>query len=577
MKQHALAALFTQLADLLEFQGANPFRIRAYRKAAQNLESLSEDIEQLDQQERLRDIPGIGEDLSSKIHEYLTTGKIHELNRLKRTVPPGVLDLMTVPSVGPKTTKLLYERLHITSVAQLERAARDHRLQTLPGFQQKKEENILKGIDVVKRGQARMDVGRALALARSLMTVLRKTSAVKRVEIAGSLRRMKETIGDLDLLVSTTNPGKVAAVLTGTSFCSRVLAAGKTKVSILTSDAVQVDVRMVEPECFGAAWQYFTGSKEHNVHLRELAVRQGLKVNEYGVFRVKTGTRLGGREEVDVYRTLGLPWIPPELREDTGELEAAAAGRLPQLVEEKHLKGDFHIHTNWSDGQHTLEAVAQAGFKRGYQYLAICDHSPSLKVAHGLSIPRLKDQISRIARLNKRFRNYQLLVGAEVDILERGRLDYPDDMLRRLDFVVASIHSGFKQDEATITNRIVTAMRNPYVTMIAHPTGRLLGQRDPYAVDLEQVFRVAADTQTALEINAYPKRLDLNDTAARRAKELGVMLGISTDTHRLDQLETIALGVAVARRAWAGPAHVLNCLTRPQLLAWIRRKRAHNT
>ena len=573
MKQHEIGALFNQMADLLEFRGENPFRIRAYRKAAQNLESLTEELERLSEQDRLTEIPGIGADLAGKIHEYLTHGAIREIEQMKRRVPAGVLALLEIPGVGPKTTKLLYERLKITSVSQLEAAAKAHKLRRLPGFQEKKEQNMLKGIEIVRKGRERMDLGLALPLARHLMGFLRALSDVKQVEAAGSLRRMRETIGDLDILVTTTKPAKVMRAFTTAKFCARVLAAGETKSSILTPEGVQVDLRVVEPDCFGAALQYFTGSKEHNVHLREMATRKGLKINEYGVFALKTGKRLAGREEEDIYKTLGLPWIPPEIREDTGEIEAALEGRLPHLVNQDDVRGDFHIHTNWSDGGNTLEEVAEAGAKRGYQYLVICDHSKSLKVAGGLSERELKTQMARIRALNTRARAFQLLMGAEVDILNRGLMDYPNELLKQLDFVIGSIHSGFKQDETTITTRLVRAMENPYVTMIAHPTGRLLGQREPYAVDLEQVFETAKRTHTALEINAYPKRLDLNDVAARRAKEHGVWLAVSTDTHSLDQLENIAIGVGVARRAWVEPRQLLNCFSRDELLAWIRQKR----
>lgn len=573
MKQHEIASLFNQMADLLEFRGDNPFRIRAYRKAAQNLESLTEDVERLSQQDRLTDIPGIGADLASKIKEYLTRGSVREITQLKRTVPAGIFALLEIPGVGPKTTKLLYERLRITSVSQLEAAAHAHKLCRLPGFQEKKEQNVLKGIEVVRKGHERMHLGLALPLARYIVEVLKALPEVKRIATCGSLRRMKETIGDLDILVTTNAPGWVMQAFTTAKFCARVLAAGETKSSILTPEGVQVDLRVVEPVCFGAALQYFTGSKEHNVHLREMAVRKGLKINEYGVFSVKTRRRVAGREEEEVYQALGLPWIPPEIREDTGEIEAALKGRLPTLVTQEGLRGDFHIHTNWSDGGNSLEEVAEAGMRRGYHYLVICDHSKSLKVAGGLTEGELKDQMAKIQALNKRYKRFQLLMGAEVDILNRGIMDYPNSLLSKLDFVIGSIHSGFKQDETTMTNRIVTAMRNPFVTMIAHPTGRLLGQREPYAVNAETVLRVAAETHTALEINAYPKRLDLNDAMARRAKDRGVWLAISTDTHSLDQLENVAIGIGVARRAWIEPRHLLNCLSREQLLAWIQKKR----
>jgi DNA polymerase (family 10) len=388
---------------------------------------------------------------------------------------------------------------------------------------------------------------------------------------------MKETIGDLDLLAASRAPARVMDAFRRSPFCTRVLAAGSTKSSILTPDGVQVDLRVVAPDCFGAALQYFTGSKEHNVHLRALAVRQGLKVNEYGVFRAKTNRRVAGREEAGVYRALGLVWMPPELREDGGEIEAAKRGTLPRLVEPDDVRGDFHIHTTWSDGSDSLDTVVKAGERRGYQYLAICDHSPSLKVAHGMTVQRLRRQMAQIRALNARASRFRLLMGAEVDILAEGRLDYPDEVLAELDFVIGSIHSGFGQSEAVLTRRIVTAMRNPYVTLIAHPTGRLMGQREPYPVDFDAVFKAARDTGTALEINAYPKRLDLCDTAARRAGEAGVMLAVSTDTHSVDQLDNMAIGLGVARRAWLEPRQLLNCLSRDRLLAWVAGKRRRLT
>ncbi|MBI3088078.1 MAG: DNA polymerase/3'-5' exonuclease PolX [Candidatus Omnitrophica bacterium] len=576
MKQHEIATLFTQMADLLEFRGDNPFRIRAYRRAAQNLEGVTEDLERLNQEDRLTEIPGIGRDLANKIREYLQRGAIKAIEQVKRTVPSGIFELLEIPGVGPKTTKLLSERLRIASVNQLEAAAKAHKLCALPGFQEKKEQNILKGIAIVRKGQARMHLGIALPLARQIVGLLREIPSVKRVEPAGSLRRMRETIGDLDILVAATTPSAVMKAFTAGPFCARILAAGGTKSSIITPEGVQVDLRVVAPDCFGSALQYFTGSKEHNVRLREMAIRRGLKINEYGVFRTRTGKRLGGREEAEVYGALGLPWIPPEIREDAGELDAARAKRLPRLVEPEDIRGDFHIHTNRSDGSNTLEDVAEAGRRRGYQYLVICDHSKSLKVAGGMSEAELGRQMAQLRDWNARHPGrFQLLMGAEVDILARGRMDYADRTLSRLDFAIGSIHSGFTQDEGTLTARLVGAMRNPYVALIAHPTGRLMGQREPYAVNLERVFQAAKDTRTALEINAYPKRLDLNDHAARQAKDHGVWLAVSTDTHSLDQLDNMAIGLGVARRAWVEPTQLLNCLTREQLLAWIRRKRAH--
>lgn len=574
MNQHDIAALFSRMADLLEVRGDNPFRIRAYRRAAQNLESFSGDLESLSESGRLKEISGIGEDLADKITEYLATGRIHAVEQLTAAVPQGVVELLEVPGVGPKTAKLLVEKLKIRGVDALEAAANAHRLKGLPGFQAKKEDKILKGIAIVKQGRERMHLGIALPLAEALLAFLRKIPGVTRASAAGSVRRMRETIGDLDLLAASTAPERIMAALRKAPMCERVLASGPTKTSILTRDSVQVDVRVVAPESFGAALQYFTGSKEHNVRLRELAVRKGLKINEYGVFRVKGNKRLAGREEEDVYRAVGVPWMPPELREDRGEIDAALAQRLPDLVDADDVKGDFHIHTTWSDGSDSLEVMAKAGAAKGYEYLAICDHSQSLNIAHGMSVDRIRRQIKEVAALNTRLNGLRLLMGSEVDILNNGSMDYPDHVLRELDFVVGSIHTGFGQSEAVLTKRMVAAMRNRYVTLIAHPTGRLMGQRTSYAIDLDAVARAAKDTGTALEINAYPRRLDLSDTAAKRAHELGAMIAISTDSHSREQLGYMPCGLGVARRAWLEPRDVLNCMPLPRLQQWINRKRS---
>jgi DNA polymerase (family 10) len=573
MKQHDVAAAFAQMADLLEYEAENPFRIRAYRRAAQTLERLPGDLEALAAGEQLREIPGIGQDLAHKIEEYLATGALAALEQLRKKVPPVVLELLNIPGVGPKTAKILTDQLHLKTVQDLEAAARAGKLRGLPGFQAKKEANILKAITLVKQGQERMDLWTAWGLGQALTAWLEQTPGVKRASIAGSLRRMRETIGDVDVLASAATPARVIERFCASPFAARVLAAGDTKASVITPQGVQVDLRAVVPESFGAALQYFTGSKEHNVQLRERAIRQGLKVNEYGVYELKSGKRIAGREEADVYKALGLPWIPPELREDSGEMDAAAARQLPKLVEAKDICGDFHVHTNASDGRDSLDVMARAGEAKGYEYLAICDHSPSLRIANGLSIERLRAHIKAIKAFHARRKGYRLLAGAEVDILAEGKMDYPDAVLAELDFVVGSIHSGFSQPEAQITRRLVNAMRNPYVTIIGHPTGRLLGQREPYALDYPAVLRVAKETGTALEMNASPQRLDLTDTMARQAREAGVMLAICTDSHAKEQLDYMTLGVGRARRAWAGKASLLNCLPLTPLLAWLGKKR----
>ena len=573
MKQHEIAEQFAHVADLLEYRGDNPFRVRAYRRAAQTLEQLPGDLAAMAVEQKLRSIPGIGEDLAQKIQEYLVTGSLAALERLKAQVPPVVPELLNIPGIGPKTAKVLTDKLRLKTVEDLAAAARAHKLQKLPGFQAKKEENILKALALVQQGQERMDLWTAWCLGQELTTWLDQVPGVTRTSIAGSLRRMRETVGDLDVLAAAKQPARVIERFRTSPFAGRVLAAGGTKASVITPQGVQVDLRVVAPESFGAALQYFTGSKEHNVRLREQASRQGLKINEYGVFQVKTGKRIAGREEADIYKALGLPWMAPELREDSGELDAAAAGTLPKLVDMKDIRGDFHVHTNASDGRDTFEVMARAGKEQGYDYLALCEHSPSLRIANGLSVPRLRERLNAIKAFNARSKSYRLLAGAEVDILADGKMDYPDSVLAELDFVVGSIHSGFTQPEAQITKRLIAAMRNPYVTIIGHPTGRLLGQRPPYAMDVAAVLKEAKDTGTALEMNAAPQRLDLTDTMARQARQAGVMLAICTDSHSKEQLGYMTLGVGRARRAWLQSSDLLNCMTLKRLTTWINRKR----
>lgn len=573
MKQHEIAHLFEQIADLLEYQGANVFRVRAYRRGAQTLESFSGDLARLCEEKKLSELGGIGADLSAKIEEYLSTGAIKALDELKKKVPEGILHLLDVPGLGPKTAKLLNDHLKIDSLETLEAAATAGKLRDLPGFGAKKEENLLKGLGILRKGRERMHLGTALAAGHDMVAFLKSLPGVKQVSTAGSLRRMRETIGDLDVLVASAKPDAVIDAFQHSPYASRVLGAGTTKSSIVTPDGLQIDLRVVAPDSYGAALQYFTGSKEHNVRVRELAAKQGLKVNEYGVFKASTNRRVAGREEAEVYQAVGLAWMPPELREDRGEIEAAKTGKLPKLVELKDVRGDFHLHTAWSDGSESIEELVLALKKRGYQYGALTDHSQSLKVAHGMSIPRIRQQMKEVRALNERHAPFRLLMGSEVDILSDGSMDYPDEVLAELDFVVGSIHTGFTQSEAQLTKRMVTAMRNRYVTIIAHPTGRLMGQREGYPIDLAAAYRVAAETGTAMEINAYPRRLDLSDTAAREAQRAGVMLAVCTDTHSLDQLDHMAIGLGVARRAWLEPRHLLNCFTLRQLLTWIAKKR----
>jgi len=561
-----LAELFDEIADLLEIREENVFRVRAYRRAAQQLESLAEDAAEA--LEAGKKIPGIGADLAAKIREFADTGAVAYLEELRKTLPAGVRDLMAIQGVGPKTAKLLAEQLGIDSVERLEEACRSGAILEVPGIRAKTRDNMLRGIEAWKAGQARMPLGKALALADAVVRALRETPGVQAIEPAGSLRRRLETVGDIDILVTSTRPAAVIERFVGLPQVVTVLAHGETKSSIRHREGIQVDLRVVEPEAFGAALQYFTGSKNHNVKLRELAVRKKLKISEYGVFDAR-GRRAGGRTEEEVYAAVGLPWIPPELREDTGEIEAALARKLPTLVEVEHIRGDLHAHTDWSDGHHPLEALVTAAEARGYEYIIVSDHSRSATVARGLTPDQLRDQIRKIRVLQRKHR-VRILAGSECDILADGTMDFPDDVLAELDVVLAAVHSRFKQPRPEMTARICRALENPHVRILAHPTGRLLGSREPYDVDLEQVFAAAKRHGKAIEINGSPWRLDLNDVHARRARDLGLLVTIDTDAHYLDELENMALGVATARRAWIGPERVVNALPLDRLLGWAR-------
>ncbi|MBI2882742.1 MAG: DNA polymerase/3'-5' exonuclease PolX [Candidatus Methylomirabilis oxyfera] len=573
MRNLEIAKLFHEIADLLEIKDDNIFKIRAYRRAAMNLESLTEEIEAVAARGGLAEIAGIGKDLAAKIQQALETGRIEYLEELRTAIPRGVVELMAIPGVGPKTAKLLFQALQVDSVERLEALALQGQLLGLPGIKQKTVENILKGIQVVKAGRERMPLGRALPLAHELVRILEKLPDVTQISLAGSLRRMRETVKDLDLLVTSTKPAKVMAVFTSLPQVAEVLLQGETKATIRHREGIQVDLRVVEPDCFGAALQYFTGSKAHNIRVRELAVRKGLKVSEYGVFKETTGKRIAGATEEEVYRAIGLPYIPPELREDAGEVEAALEGRLPELLTLADLRGDLHAHTNWTDGHHPLELLIEAAQRKGYEYIIVSDHSRAATVAGGLPEERLLEQIGRIRALSKKYTKIRVLAGSECDILADGSMDFSDRTLAQLDIVVCAIHSRFKQDRVGMTARIVKALSNPYVHIFAHPTGRLIGERDPYDVDLEAVFATARQYGKALEINAQPSRLDLNDHHARRAKELGITLAISTDTHSLDQLDNMSLGVAVARRAWLEKSDVINTRPLDTLLTWAHKSR----
>ncbi len=569
MKNQEIAKIFNEIAGLLEIKNVNPFRIRAYRRAALNVEGLTRNVEDLSEDELLG-VPGVGKELAAKIAEYIKTGNIAAHEELKKEIPQIVLDLESVPGLGPKTAMLLHEKLHIKSIDELAKLAEEHKLAGLPGIKGKTEENILKGIGMLRRGQERSPLGKVLPIAQDLVDQLRLKAPLTRIDIAGSLRRWKDTIKDIDILAMSDNPKEVMRVFVHLPHVKEVIMQGPTKSSVVIKEGLQVDLRVVEKESYGAALAYFTGSKEHNIRLREMAVKRGLTINEYGIFRVKDNTKLGGEKEEDTYKILDLQYVPPEMREDRGEIEAAIEGKLPKLVTVNDIKGDLHVHSKWSDGSHTFEQLAEVAKEHGYSYFALTDHSQGLGVARGLTAERLAEQKREIDTLNKKLKNIRILHGTEVDIRSDGTLDFHDDVLQTLDIVVASIHSGFKQTKEQLTSRIVAAMKNPYVSIIAHPTGRLIGERDAYEVDMDEILKTAKETGTAMEINAYPLRLDLSDIYAKKAKELRIPIVISTDAHVTTQFNFMSYGVSIARRSWLEKEDIANTLEVKQLLKKLK-------
>lgn len=555
MKNKEIADLFTRIADILDFKGENTFRVNAYRRAALILSDLTEDVEALVKDGGLTEIPGIGEGIAEKVEEYLKTGRMSKYEEVRKGVPEELISLLGVQGMGPKTLALAHRELGIKTLNDLRMVMDSGELAALPGMGEKKVANLKKGLEHFLTSRERISLGLAYPLVREIIVALKKKVSVQEICPAGSLRRMRETVGDIDILATGKDQAGIIDAFTSLGMVKQVLAQGETKGSCIMEGGTQVDLRVVAPSSYGAALQYFTGSKAHNVKLREMARSHGLKVNEYGVFRGEK--KLAGKTEALVYKVLGLPLIPPELREDRGEVEIALEGKLPKLVEPGDIKGDLHVHTEWSDGQNSIEEMALAAKERGYEYIGIAEHSQSAAYAGGLSKSELAKEWKDIALVQGKLKGIGILRSAEVDIRADGNLDYPDEVLRELDFVVASIHSGFKQK---VTERILKAMENPFVDAIGHPTGRLISRREGYEVDLEAVIKAAAETGTALEINAYYDRLDLSDLHAKQAKEAGVRITINTDAHHTDQLWMMELGVGTARRGWLAKGDVLNCL-----------------
>jgi len=555
-----IAAIFEEIADLLEIQNENPFRIRAYRNAARQVEGMGAALaDMVARDEDLKELPGIGEDLAAKIQEIVKTGKCQALEKLRKQLPPTITELLKIPGLGPKRVRTLHDQLKVKTVEQLAKAAKSGLIRELEGFGPKTERIILEALAAQVTGQKRMKLAIAAQYAEPLRDYLAKSPSVKQVVIAGSYRRAKETVGDIDLLATATDAPKVMDRFTEYDEVKKVVSKGDTRSTVILKCGLQVDLRVVEPDCYGAALQYFTGSKTHNVAIRRRAQDRKLKISEYGVFR--GDKRVAGKTEESVYESVDLPWIPPELRENRGEIEAAQKKKLPKLVEAGDLKGDLHVHTRATDGHHTLREMAEAARDYGLDYLAITDHSRHLTVAHGLDVKRLRQQMEEIDQLNESLKGITILKGIEVDILEDGALDLPDEVLGELDLVIGAVHSHFKLPRAKQTRRILKAMDHPHFTILAHPFGRLIDEREPYDIDIVKLIRHARARGCFLELNAQPERLDLPDIHCQLAHEEGVLVAINSDGHGIQDFRNLQHGVGQARRGWLEKDDVLN--TRP--------------
>ena len=577
MENTEIARVFDEIADLLELTGGDKFRIRSYRNAAVVVEGLPDSLRALFEQgpDHLKGIPGIGESLRAKIAEMLTTGRCAYHDELLKEMPAGMLDILKVSGVGPKKAALIHKELGISSVEELEKAAAAGRLRELAGMGETSEEKILKAVRDLKARSGKFKLSLVIKYADLFTEYIGKAPGVADVLPAGSLRRWKEEIGDLDILATCKDPGVVMDRFVTHPEVKEVLAKGDTKSTVVLRAGLQVDLRVLEKKSFGAALQYFTGSKSHNVALRDRAKRMGLKISEYGVFKEDGEKWVAGKKEEDVYKAVGLPWIPPELRENRGEIEAAEEGKLPELLRVEDIRGDLHAHTRESDGGATLEEMAEAAMKRGYEYLAITDHSKAVGIAHGLDEKRALAQIEAVDALNERLKKakkkFRVLKGSEVDIRSDGTLDHSEGLLKRLDCVVASVHSSFGMPLEEMTRRVIKAIRSGRINIIGHPTGRLIGDRDPFEIDIEAVMDEAKKYGVALELNSYPDRLDLNDVHLRLAKKKGVLVAISTDAHSTAHFDNITYGIHTARRGWIEKKDVLNTRPLKELLKTLKR------
>ena len=570
MKNQEIANIFYEIGDFLEMEGAQ-FKPYAYKKAAITLDALEEDVGEIYKQggkKVLEKIPGIGESMAEKIEEYLKTGKIRYYEDLKKKTPINIEELTAVEGLGPKRVKVLYQEIGIRNLKDLERAAREHKISPLFGFDVKTEKNILEGIKFLKRSKGKFLLGDILPIAEEIEKKLKSLKEVNQVSVCGSVRRKKETIGDVDFLVISKKPEKVMDFFVSLPGVIKIWGKGSTKASVRMREGFDTDIRVVPKKSYGSALQYFTGSKEHNIKLRKIAIEKNLKLSEYGLFKGRK--MIAGNNEEEIYKSLGMKWIEPELREDRGEIEADIKGQLPKIVDYDDIEGDLHCHSNWDGGANSIEEIAEAAIKMGYQYLGISDHTKFLRIEHGLNENQLAEQRKEIDKINKQLaignKQLKVLQGCEANILNDGSIDIKDEALKKLDFVIAGIHSNFKMEKEKMTERIIQAMKNPSVDIIAHPTGRILKRRDEYECDFNKILRTAKETGTVLEINSFPERLDLNDQNIRKAKEVGVKMVINTDSHHKDQLRLIEFGIAQARRGWAEKDDIINTQPLEKLL-----------
>ncbi len=574
MRNKDVANKFYELAELAELANENSFKVKAYLEAVRVIENLSIPIEDLAKENKLTDIKGVGKGIAEKIMQYLDKGTIDRLEELKKEIPESLLELSRVPGLGAKRIKTLYTQLGIKNIEDLKREAEKGNIRNLEGFGEKTEEKILEGLNALHDKKTdRVPIGIALPIAESIVSILEEHTPVNKILIAGSIRRMKETIGDIDILVTSNEPLDVMDFVASMPVVKEVIVKGDTKTSIITKENLQVDVRVVEPDSFGAAAQYFTGSKQHNVKLREIAIKKSFKLNEYGLFDLDSGRKIAGKTEEEIYDMLGLQWIPPEMREDSGEIEAAQNSQINKLIELSDIKGDFHLHSTYSDGANTIEEMTLKAQSMGYEYIVISDHAIGLSVAKGLTMERFKEQREEIDRLNAKLKPFKIFQGVELNILSNGEVDFPLEDLKFFDICLAGIHTGMEQSVEAITERISKAINNPYIKVIVHPTGRVMGSRDLYGVDIDQIFLKARSAHTVFEINCLMKsnnykeinasfeKLGLNDVNARKAKEkFGLLLEIGTDAHSTESMSNMRYGVGVARRAWLTKSDVINAM-----------------